>query len=273
MTKPPKEPAAEVDVLTLSETGARHYAVPMPAGGTVQTEESVLLNVIERLAADPTIDLDRVERLLTIRERMQARDAERQFTEAMAVFKTQPIRIVKDKTVAFPTQGGGETRYKHATLGAVCESIIPGLAAVGISHRWDLARENARIVVTCVLTHRAGHSTRTSWDGPPDDSGKKNTIQQSSSAISYLERYTLLAATGFGTSDQDDDGRGAAAEEREKDPPPKGYDSWKADMGAVDTNAALKRSWEKSDGLYRAYASSVDLDWWAARKEAVAGKE
>ena len=43
----------------------------------------------------------------------------------------------------------------------------------------------------------------------PDGSGGKNAIQAIGSTVSYLERYTLLAATGLATEDQDDDGRGA----------------------------------------------------------------
>ncbi|MNL48938.1 ERF superfamily protein [compost metagenome] len=43
----------------------------------------------------------------------------------------------------------------------------------------------------------------------PDNSGKKNAIQQVASTITYLQRYTLLAATGVATKGQDDDARGA----------------------------------------------------------------
>jgi hypothetical protein len=231
------------------------------------SSQAVLLQIISRVASDSTIDLDRVERLLEMHGRLAAQDAERQFTEAMAQFKAVPLTIQKDKLVSFTTTKG-TTQYRHATIGAVCEAIIPGLAAVGISHRWDLERREARIFVTCVLTHRAGYSTRTTWDGPLDDSGSKNLLQQSASTITYLERYTLLAATGIGVSESDDDGKkgGDGGKKPDLPEPPAGYDSWKADMGLVEGHEALKRAWNGSPPEFRAYASNVDMDWWAATR-------
>lgn len=174
------------------------------------SSQDALLQVISRVAADRSVDLDRIERLLQMHQQMEQRQSEREFTAAMAQFKCNPPKIVKDKLVSFTTQKG-TTHYRHATLGAVCEAAIAGLAAVGISHRWDLKRDGARIIVTCILTHRAGHSQSTTMDGPLDDSGSKNAIQQASSTVTYLERYTLLAATGLATDEQDDDGRGGEA--------------------------------------------------------------
>jgi len=40
----------------------------------------------------------------------------------------------------------------------------------------------------------------------PDQSGKKNNIQAIGSTTTYLQRYTLLAATGLATKEQDNDG-------------------------------------------------------------------
>lgn len=237
---------------------------PLPALPIAANAPAALLGVITRAAADSTLDLDRVERLLVLYEKMTAKQAEQQFVEAMARFKANAPRISKDKLVSFPSERGGNVSYRHATIGEVCDKIVPALAAVGISHRWDLERREARIYVTCVLTHEGGHSTRTTWDGAPDDSGKKNTLQQGASTITYLERYTLLAATGIGVSEQDDDGKAASAAER--DPPPDGYDSWKADMSAIDTHEHLSTAWAKSNGLFRAYATLNDSEWWEATK-------
>jgi hypothetical protein len=43
----------------------------------------------------------------------------------------------------------------------------------------------------------------------PDTGPGRNAIQARGSAKSYLERYTLLAATGTAAADQDNDGNGA----------------------------------------------------------------
>lgn len=178
-----------------------------PIAPDALNEQTVLLQVIARAAGDQTVDLERMERLLGMHERLVAKQAERDFIEAMARFKEKAPKIIKDRQVRIPTEKG-VIEYKHASLGAVVDAAIAGLGAVGISHRWDLDRKDGRIHVTCVLTHLGGHSTRTTLDGAPDDSGKKNGIQQTASTITYLERYTLLAATGLAT-EEDDDGGGA----------------------------------------------------------------
>lgn len=237
-----------------------------------QSEAAVLLQVIGRAAADKEIDLDRVERLLVMHEKITAKQAEKDFIEAMAKFKEAAPRIMKAKLVSFPTADGGQTSYRHATLGAVCQAAVAGLGAVGISHRWDLSVADGRITVTCVLTHVGGHSTRTALAGAADSSGKKNAIQQVASTITYLERYTLLAATGLATEDQDDDGTGG---DPEPEPPPEapvGYDGWKADMDQVETHLANVRAWKGSNPIYTTYAATYDVEWLKAQRAARAEK-
>jgi ERF superfamily len=63
--------------------------------------------------------------------------------------------------------------------------------------------------VTCILTHQMGHSEETTLAGAPDNSGSKNSIQAIGSTVTYLERYTLLAATGLAAANGDNDGQGA----------------------------------------------------------------
>jgi hypothetical protein len=58
--------------------------------------------------------------------------------------------------------------------------------------------------VTCILTHEKGHSEETSLQGPPDTSGSKNSIQAVGSSVTYLCRYTLLAACGLAASEDTD---------------------------------------------------------------------
>ena len=240
---------------------SRAMSQPAPAPVQVFDREAALMEVISRAARDPSFDLDRMERLFALQKEHATMRAEREFTEAMAQFKLDAPRILKDRQVGFTSRRTGEsTSYTHATLGAVCAAIVPALAAVGISHRWDTEQgQGGRITVTCVLTHRGGHSTRTSLSGSPDDSGQKNSLQQMQSAITYLERYTLLAATGMGTHDQDDDGRaaGAPAPVAKPDPAPEGFSNWWADYIACadDGLQKLEATWGSSSKTFRLYAN------------------
>ena len=87
--------------------------------------------------------------------------------------------------------------YSYATLDQVCDQVTEALSKHGISHRWKIEQENGLIRVTCILTHYKGHSEETTLAGSADTTGSKNAIQAVGSTVSYLERYTLLAATGL----------------------------------------------------------------------------
>lgn len=175
-----------------------HAVAIRPSLEVIDTSAS-LLQVIARAAADPSIDVDKMSRLLDMQERVMAKRAEMEFIAAMAKFKANPPQIVKDRRVTY-----GVTSYAHATLGGVCNAIVQALSRVGISHHWEPNQTDRTITVTCVLTHEGGHSSRTSISAIADDSGKKNPIQAIGSAITYLERYTLLAACGLAPDDDDD---------------------------------------------------------------------
>lgn len=178
----------------------RHEPLPLERAPVV-TPMQMLQVAMERGA-----DLDKMQQLMDLQERWEANEARKAFVAAMAEFKANPPEILKTKHVAF-----GNTKYDHATLAGVCGAAIKGLATHGISHRWDVEQAD-KIKVTCVLTHRKGHSESVSMTAAADTSGQKNAIQAIGSAITYLQRYTLLSATGLAARDMtDDDGLGADA--------------------------------------------------------------
>lgn len=161
-----------------------------------------------QVAMERGADLDRLQQLMDLQQRWEANEARKAYVAAMAAFKANPPEILKGKHVKFTTTRG-ITEYDHATLADVCAAATKGLADVGISHRWDVTQEGSKVTVACILTHSLGHSERVQMTAGADDSGGKNAIQAIGSAITYLQRYTLLAATGLAARDQDDDGRSA----------------------------------------------------------------
>lgn len=160
-------------------------------------------SALQALQAGATVE--QLQGLLALQKDWEANEARKAYVAAMAEFKKNPPEIFKRKEVAF-----GDTRYSHATIGDVTSLTVAGLAAHGFSHRWDTKQADGRIEVSCILTHNLGHSESTTLEASPDSSGKKNAIQQVASTVTYLQRYTLLAACGLATKDmEDDDGTGA----------------------------------------------------------------
>ena len=176
----------------------RHTAVDAPVQ---RSSSQALVEMAMR-----TGDLDKLQKAMELQERWEANEARKAYMQAMSEFKSEPLRIDKDKSVSF---GQGKTSYSHASLANVTGKINSGLSKVGLSAAWKTNQDNGTITVTCTITHRDGHSESTSLTASPDTSGSKNSIQAIGSTITYLERYTLLALTGLATYDADDDGHGA----------------------------------------------------------------
>lgn len=213
------------------------------------SDAGALMQIIERLAIEPNFDVAKLQSLLDVRERWAAAEARRAFVTALNAFKANPPRITKNKQVSF-----SGTNYRHATLDNVCDMIGAALAEHGLSHRWDVQQGDGGVIrVACVLTHLLGHSERVQLEGLPDDSGKKNKIQQVGSTVTYLQRYTLLAITGLATTDQDDDGRRGHEEEVLPDPWTDEIES-SAMAAARQGFAAFKHWWQAQSMEFRAAA-------------------
>lgn len=174
------------------------------------SQSNALMAVITRAASDPTFDAAKLDHLLAVKERWDKEEARKAFVADLAKFHEEPPIVTKDKLVSYKTNSG-TTEYKHATLGNACKIIGSHLAKFGFSHRWVPQQKDGKISVTCILTHALGHSESVTLEGPYDQSGGKNAIQAIMSAKTYLERHTLMAATGLASMDEDDDGRTAAA--------------------------------------------------------------
>ncbi len=150
--------------------------------------------------------IEELQALMALKQEYEADEARKAYTKAMAMFKQDAPIIFKDKHVSFDTSSG-TTSYNHATLGAVCLVIGEALGRFGLSHRWELDQSNGALIkCTCIITHEDGHSEQTEMSGPADSSGGKNAIQGVASTVTYLERYTLLSATGMSAM-EDDSGR------------------------------------------------------------------
>ena len=169
-------------------------------------QDNALMALISRAAMDASFDVAKLQALMEMKERWDATEARKAYVAAMAEFKANAPEILKRKLVEFDT-AKGTTSYKHAELADVTSAVTQPLAQAGFTHAWATRQlDGGLIEVTCTLTHRLGHSESTTLKGSPDQSGGKNNIQAIASTVTYLERYTLLMATGLATRGMDDDG-------------------------------------------------------------------
>lgn len=206
----------------------------------VQQPPTTPMALLQFAMAHGGANLDQLERFMMMHREQEAHDARKLYVSDMAEFKKNPPTILKDKAVGYTNKDGTFTGYKHATLGNVTNAIVEGLAQHGFSHNWVVRQNNGMIEVDCAITHRAGHSEKVTMQATKDDSGKKNAIQQVASAITYLQRYTLLLATGLATHDQaDDDGTSA-----DLTTDTRVADEWIAKLAKCNTDAEVVELWQ-----------------------------
>jgi hypothetical protein len=160
------------------------------------------INKIMALAVEKG-DLDKVEKMMELQERFEAREARKDYVVAMSAFRAECPTIIKTKEAY---------NNKYAGLAETIAQIKSLLAKCGLSHSWKIDNKDKEVSVTCFVTHIGGHQESTTMTAPPDTGGKKNPIQEISSTVSYLERYTLYAILGLASAEMDDDGAGSGAE-------------------------------------------------------------
>lgn len=173
---------------------------------TVAADASSLMKIIDRAALDPNFDVAKLKELLEVKERWDASEARKAFVVAVAEFKKNPPAVYKDKK-------NKQYNSRYTSIGNLVNTVNAALSQHGLTARWDLD-QSAGIKITCVLTHRMGHSESCSMTGPLDTSGQKNPLQQLKSTNTYLKIATFEAVTGLASSDgnADDDGNGAGGE-------------------------------------------------------------
>lgn len=162
----------------------------------VMGEGATMLAVLTRAASDPNTDVDKLERLGAMYERMEAKRAEAEFNAALSAMQTD-LPAVNER-------GNAAGRYTYALWEDINAKIKPVMQAHGfaLSFRTDFADG---IAVTAVLSHRTGHSERTTIKLPADPSGNKNAVQAVASSVSYGKRYTAGALLNLTSHGEDDD--------------------------------------------------------------------
>jgi hypothetical protein len=196
-------------------------AVPSGGGsvaGTAPTSEIVaFIEIIERAARDPSIDIDKLDRLLLMRERENARVAEQAFNTALAEAQTEMLPVAVDSD-------NPQTRSRYASYAALDRAVRPIYTRHGFALSFNTAdapgAEQARIL--CDVCHAGGHTRRYHVDMPVDGKGARGgdvmtKTHAMGSGISYGMRYLLRMIFNLAI-DQDDDGNAAGGRAKPERP-------------------------------------------------------
>lgn len=160
-----------------------------------------------RLAIDKGVDVEVLERLVALQERVTERNARGAYFAALADFQDKCPEIRKSKTAKITTRSGAQFDYTYAPLEEITRTIRPILRDCGLSYSWNVAADSKVLIVSCILRHVEGHEERASFPVPVDSAAAMSDAQKNGAALTYGRRQSLIAVLGLTTADQDVDGQ------------------------------------------------------------------
>lgn len=234
----------------------------------IPSESTALIQVIERAAANPDVDIDKMERLMLMHERIMQRNGETLFNESLSACQSEMRPIAADAE-------NPQTRSEYATYAALDRALRPIYTKHGFAISYNTADSPKPEHVRVLAYVSKSSFTRTYHvDMPADGKGAKGgdvmtKTHASGAANSYGMRYLLKMVFNVAIGEDDTDGNAPL----DVDPPPQGYDRWKADMTACADEgiAKLQEAWKKSANGYRQWATMNDAQWWAKTKTKAQG--
>jgi hypothetical protein len=179
-----------------------------PAPATIDHGDP-FLNLVDRASRDPSVDLDKLQRLLDMREKIDAQQRERAFNDAMAAAQAEMRPVAADAN-------NPQTKSKYASYAALDRALRPVYTRHGFALSFNTSPDAPAdyVRVLCDVTN-AGHSRRYQIDMPADGKGAKGgdvmtKTHATGSATSYGMRYLLKMIFNIAVGEADDDGNAAS---------------------------------------------------------------
>jgi hypothetical protein len=228
-----------------------------------RSQATSLLQAITSAASNKDVDIEKMERLFAMHEKMVAREAEAAFNAAMARAQAKIEPVVAK---AYNQQ----TNSYYAKLAAVNKEITPIATAEGMSISFGTADcpKDGWYRTVATVSHAAGHSREYHLDLPADDVGikgsaNKTQVHAAGSTSSYARRYLVCMIFNVSTGD-DNDGNGSGRKQEGGEPDPEG----KKILEACGSMRALSDAWNKLKPEQRKTLSGVMNDCRAKIKQA-----
>jgi ERF superfamily len=196
-------------------TVARLAATPGDSASTV-------LALINRLSLDPRADVEKLDLVMTLYERLKAKDSELQYNAAKGriLKKLASIKIVKNRPALYEIekgkpQNGTYAAFKYAPLEQIDKHLRPLLAEEEMDLSYsDEPLESGGVVIRGRLKHLpSGHYEDSFMPAPLDTTGGKSEVQAVGSTNSFLRRYVLCNIFNIVVVGDDDDGNGGTIDQ------------------------------------------------------------
>ena len=163
-----------------------------------QTGQAVsMLATISRLALDPRCDMEKLERLMALQERMEAKSALEAFNAAFAEMQCAMPSVEKR------TQNT-HTKKMYADLDDINFMVRPVMARFGFGVSFKIVNQAHGVSITGILMHKGGHREETTMLLPLDKGSQRSAVQEVGSTTTYGKRYVMCALLNITSGDDND---------------------------------------------------------------------
>lgn len=168
-----------------------------------QSETTAVISMLERIARDPSVPMERLERAWQMRKEIQMEAAEEAFNESMATVQSKMRAVAADAN-------NPQTRSRYASYFALDKAIRPIYSGEGFGLSFDtedsLAQDHIRVV--CYVT-RGKFTRKYRVDMPSDGKGAKGgdvmtKTHAAGAAMTYGQRYLLKMIFNIAIGDDRD---------------------------------------------------------------------
>ncbi|MCJ2530719.1 MAG: ERF family protein [Candidatus Thermoplasmatota archaeon] len=165
-----------------------------------------IVGLLEK-AVEHGVDVESLEKLVTLYERVQDRQAKQEFNAAFAEFQKQCPMIPKRGKGKMVSKSGGSFSWDYAELDDIVRIVNPILIPLGFSYSWDSKTEGIEHHCAFTLRHVGGHSVSSRFDCTTDAPGAEMSGgQKNSKALTLARRQTIIQGLGLTACDKDTDG-------------------------------------------------------------------
>lgn len=170
------------------------------------------LLMVREAMLNPDVDAEKAkvmaELMTSLEDRAMAAEFNRDFNAALfempVITKGGIIKIPANQAKGTPER----TQGRFARFEDIDRVVRPILQRHNLAIRFEVGSEpSSAVTVRPILSHANGHTERgEAMKLPRDESGAKNAVQGTGSAVSYGKRYAMCAALNIITEGSDDDG-------------------------------------------------------------------
>lgn len=181
-----------------------------------------MVSMIERIAMDPNVPIDRLERMMDLKDRHDDGIRRDRAEHARQVYNSAMSRAQSEMPTVVRSKKNDHTRSTYADLSDIEEQAMPIAYKYGFSVSFTPAGTDDRgnlLIDWCVM-HEDGHTREGQAGFPLDAAGSqgkanKTGIQAMGSTMTYARRYLVCNLFNIATDD-DTDGNGANAPQQPK---------------------------------------------------------